>query len=679
MIWLILVTILFLAGPVEATARFMTNNGSTAGTCTTAGTACRWDYLRTVITCGDTVTLLDGTYQGANNMLDLNALPPTNKVCTLGNEVTMSAETDGGVFIDGQFARIPFWAINMQYWIFSGFDIGNSNNGVVSLNDSSHITLQRICGSNNINTNPGTNVHVLALGDSSNNTFEDVCLFGVGRNTIIEAGSSANNVYRRIWARHEGFFSQPGIGGTPVAQVGYDVPSQSSLFENVITVLDTRQQMTTDTTCEGACHSSLVIRDTTPGGSPGYTFKGWIAYGKDNSRIPLNAAYFHVGNGNPVAVVDVFVDITAAPVDASVYGVEIDEAGASLDRGTVIRAAGYGLSNTTGASVTNFNECASLGACPNFYTGDTPGTGARNCFRYSNGTLTSTPLWPWPMDDRIKAALARANAAGTGGGALSGTAGAGYAAGTVTSEIVSRYGAVPGACLSSSSFTPNFPVASDFPSVSVRDDFDRANGGLGAGWTEIESDIFAIVSNQVVAPSAGGNIARAMYSDTRMQPDHEVYATWPTVPTAFATALTFAGTDLTACNQYRVVINPTGATTQVDVRRIDGACASTTIMAAVDLGTAIVDGNSFGVRVSGTTISVYWKWTDGIWYRIGQFTDANLPMSATGVYGGIAGGSPAVIDNYGAGPFVDQPVQEPPSPPASVGAGRFGTTFPGVR
>jgi len=87
--------------------------------------------------------------------------------------------------------------------------------------------------------------------------------------------------------------------------------------------------------------------------------------------------------------------------------------------------------------------------------GDGPGgaQGARNCYDYVDGQLQDgqggrplAPLWPWPMDDRIKAALARANAAGTGGSPLAGVVGPGYAANTATSEIVSRYGAIPAQC-----------------------------------------------------------------------------------------------------------------------------------------------------------------------------------------------------------------------------------------
>jgi hypothetical protein len=119
--------------------------------------------------------------------------------------------------------------------------------------------------------------------------------------------------------------------------------------------------------------------------------------------------------------------------------------------------------------VTNIHENDTLSNLPNFYTGVGPGgiQGARNCYQYRGGVLqdgtggtTATPLWPWPMDDRIKLALARTRALGLGGSPLAGGAGPGYAANTVTSEIASRYGAIPSQCSQAASggTTPNPPT-----------------------------------------------------------------------------------------------------------------------------------------------------------------------------------------------------------------------------
>jgi hypothetical protein len=223
-------------------------------------------------------------------------------------------------------------------------------------------------------------------------------------------------------------------------------------------------------------------------------------------------------------------------------------------------------------------------------------------------------------------------------------------------------------------FTPSFPVASDFPNTPILDTFNRADSGtLGSNWVAFDSNVFSIASNQAVAPSSG--TAFQYWVESQLTSNHEVYATWPTVPTSgTARMIEFAVTNsVTGCPGYEV----RATTTTISVIRYDAVCAVSTIISPVDLGTSIADGNGFGVRVSSMTISVYWKWSDGIWYRVGQVTDSNLPL--TNVFGGIAGTSPAKITNFGGGPTPDEPPISPPNPPSSVGAGRFGTTFPSMR
>jgi hypothetical protein len=130
------------------------------------------------------------------------------------------------------------------------------------------------------------------------------------------------------------------------------------------------------------------------------------------------------------------------------------------DRFTTLKNPGQGGPSVPGPA-TNVATCTgTIGNCPNFYTGTPGGAGSQMCYQYQDGTLTSTPLWPWPMDDRIKQALQRSGI----GPSLSGSAGPGYAAGTVTSEIVARYGPVPAPCLRGGGGAPP-PVAGGGGSV----------------------------------------------------------------------------------------------------------------------------------------------------------------------------------------------------------------------
>jgi hypothetical protein len=338
----------------------------------------------------------------------------------------------------------------------------------------------------------------------------------------------------------------------------------------------------------------------------------------------------------------------------------------------------------TGAPVTVTNgphENDTFANLPNFYTGDGPGgiLGARNCFEYTGGytaggesatvSLSSTKLWPWRMDDRIKAALARNRAAGRGGSALAGGAGSGYQAATVTSEIASRYGPIPAACnRSGAAFVPDFPVVTDFPTTPFLDQFNRADGAIGANYTATSGPAFTVAGNVAAAPAT---FSRMLWTADAFSGAHEVYATWPTAPMCCGarTLLTFAGTGSSDNSQWRVYVSRTaGANATLDIRRIDAAGASTTILGPINLGTDIPDNTLFGVRVSALqTIALYWKYTDGNTYRIGTVIDTNLPSANTRI--GFAGITTETVENFGGGTCCGGAVN-----PANIG--RFGSLIP---
>lgn len=403
---------------------------------------------------GKTLCLLDGTYQGAANMIT----PPAGKSGTSTAPITVRALNDGRVVIDGQFARHVFLLTGNSYWIFQGFDIGNSVATVLEVyHGSNHNIFRRLVA---YHANPSArNEHVLLNWDSSNNLFEDLAGFGYGRNTLSEYGTGTHdNVWRRIFVQWQGFSNNGGPG----IQADYNTTGPT-LYENLVSIYNPQHQgaagFTHDLCCGfvyyGALTSGVWHTGTT-------TYRGVVAWGYDgpagggtpyyqDPKTKLNHSWW-ANLGMPNSVKDIFVDGRSHPnVPVFVFNCNVGGCtGNSVDRATGIRGTAVTCESVTGTcsdlysvdwARTNMNSCTSLGDCPNIYTGDNPGTGSRACFRYDNGTLTSTPLWPWPMDDRIKTAFAR-----TGTRPLAGGAGAGYAANTVTSELVSRYGAIPAQC-----------------------------------------------------------------------------------------------------------------------------------------------------------------------------------------------------------------------------------------
>jgi hypothetical protein len=77
---------------------------------------------------------------------------------------------------------------------------------------------------------------------------------------------------------------------------------------------------------------------------------------------------------------------------------------------------------------------------------NTSSTGARLCYRTENGVTATTPLWPWAMNERIKAAT---SVAGRYMGPCTINCVGGRAARTltdVTADIETLLGRIPASC-----------------------------------------------------------------------------------------------------------------------------------------------------------------------------------------------------------------------------------------
>jgi hypothetical protein len=654
----------------------------------------------------DVLELLDGVYQGANYMLDIGTVVPgkggtsNTARCTVRarNELGVGGYVGPGVFIDGQFQRWPFYIDENHWWRVTGIDFGNSNT-IMAFWGPENGEFKRLCFSNTRTGSAGNpNGHVLGIQSAKNSLFEDFCVFGTGRNTIQTGivqiagyGPLQNNTLRRFFVRFEGNQKVVSTGLSDSSMDGMVVQATYSgnpgngtggnVYENFITVWGPEQQ---NAPMSSDIYGGLIQR--------GYAdtldkFYGWIAYGYDGYTGPntvTTQAFVRDaeanGTGGPRDYKDIFSDARSQtgnggqPFALQCVGAC---AGKSADRLTGLRQTSGAASTNTGFTLTNgfpTNECTTPGTCPNFYTGGSPGTGSRACFQYTNGVLGTTAatqaLWPWPMDERIKAALARARAAGTGGTALTGGAGSGYSAATVTSEIAARYGPVPAACTrTTSSFVPPFPVVTDFPSTSLIDTFTRADGSVGASYTATTGSLWTIASNQAVAPAS---FARNAYNAATFAAAHEVHAKFATMPGVGgpSTLLTFSGSSAANdATQWRLMMTRAASAnaTVILYRAADGE----TILGPIDLGADVSDGQSFGVRVSALqTVSVYWKYSDGQWYRVGSVIDTNLPnLPASATTIGFGSAAPTQLDDFGGGTCCGGAVQ-----PGTIG--RFGLRFP---
>jgi hypothetical protein len=403
------------------------------GTTCSAKAPCTIQQAILTATPGDTLWLLDGIYAGPRQMIAPGTYA-VGKSGTSDRRITIKAVTDGAVWIDGQYTYEPLRLSGNQYWIIEGVNVYNSSNTVVELFPGSHNNIiRRVCAWNaNISS---LNEHVWLIWDSSFNLLEDICGFGTGRNTLSEYGASSQNTIRRAWLRWEGWPSNSGGEAPgPVLQISYETFA-NSLLENIVTIHSAERYDYPQPT-SGSVFGGWHIRDGAPSGSPGYRVRGAIVYGYPNPKLPLNHAFFNY-QSKPIDIKDVYVDGTSqGQIWPVVLGCKVPPCENSVaDRVTTIRGASESIIDGSW-TITNFRECTSVDACPNLYTGV---SAANACYRYQDGVLGSAPLWPWPMDARIRAALSAA-----GSSALAGTDG------TVTSEIESLFGPIPSGCLGQS-------------------------------------------------------------------------------------------------------------------------------------------------------------------------------------------------------------------------------------
>jgi hypothetical protein len=294
-----------------------------------------------------------------------------------------------------------------------------------------------------------------------------------------------------------------------------------------------------------------------------------------------------------------------------------------------------------------------LTSTQNPFTGS---TGAQLCYRWVNRTITTTPLWPWPMNDRILAATASAgnaisnmvlnglNPCGPSAANCTGVLGHTRLATDVTADIEAIFGTIPDQCRGASSggnTVPPYPTTTAFPSTPILDSF----GGTGAlsGWTTMVGNGFQRV-NGVATPVNG--FAHVIY-DTLFGPSQEAYVTFSEVIVNgnAGTVLDFGVID--EANRYAVgVLRGVGTgDDQIKVSQFIGSF-QTDITPNINLGVDIKIGDKVGVKVLGTTLTLYY-YTGATWYLVAT---ALLPTALPAQSKiGMAGYEPVALDDFGGG------------------------------
>lgn len=336
----------------------------------------RLGLLWPLVSAGDTIFLLNDVYQGADSMIN----PTPGLSGTSSAPITIEAINDGGAWIDGEGVRTPVLLQQNDYFILKGFNFYDSNQAAAYIYQSYRVKLQRLCG---WDAAAGNN-HVFSGDQSHYLLYEDCGGWGRGRK-IFEIFSANAGTMRRCWGR---FQNAASTSGGETFECSYS--ASGTTLENCI-----------GTWAETAAQSG-----------PGSIFRwGGASSGNDNSKMFGCIGYIR-GSDSVSAVA-----VVGSTGGGGYVDVDGENVAAYVQPGSYTSIPPFGMNNvTSGASL---NKITSIGGAADVFgnwavtnhvdSGTTvtifSGSGAVIGYRYVDRVLTSTPLWPWPMDERIKAAM----------------------------------------------------------------------------------------------------------------------------------------------------------------------------------------------------------------------------------------------------------------------------------
>ncbi len=193
-----------------------------------------------------------------------------------------------------------------------------------------------------------------------------------------------------------------------------------------------------------------------------------------------------------------------------------------------------------------------------------------------------------------------------------------------------------------------------FPTTSVLDTFTRADGTVGANYTDDTggtTDIMNIVSNQ--ATSSPGNYKSALWTSP-FAADQEVFVTWTTVAGAFdGGPQVYLRWNTASRNGY--IFNVNNNTTPF-VCSISSVAGGTPTQLGATFNQTFADGDKIGASVIGNTISAY-IFTGGAWSLLTTRTDSTYTGSGKiGFYSDYFG---RTFDDFGGGAYVSPELPYP--------------------
>jgi hypothetical protein len=407
-------------------------------------------WKRKLVEPGAVLCLKDGLYRGKHSMIrppsgDLSGKP--------GQPVEVRAVNDGQVWIDGEFEHRPL-DIRYSYWTVAGLNLYNSIGPAVSVAGGKqtddrdqvpihHVTLRRLVGWRDFipygsledyEEIGGHNLHIFSIADATDVLVEDCAGFGWARK-IFQNYRSHRVTFRRSWARWDSRYpyTKSNKFAFACSYKGYD-----ALCENLIaTVGGSNDPAAMPPSYEPTIHLIATDRGADPidhwldpPDRDRHAIKlrifGSLAYTRPGARF-TDVSGFHIGGsgyphkgqkgvriensvaviyttGKPALQLQACKDDEKKHPDGCSWKQKDDRATSPLvvERVTVVSSREYPISVKKDWRQQDLVVLAP-GAKIDIYHGG----GASLCHRTVDGRETREPLWPWPMQDRIKAASER--------------------------------------------------------------------------------------------------------------------------------------------------------------------------------------------------------------------------------------------------------------------------------
>jgi hypothetical protein len=349
---------------------------------------------------GMVLCLVDGLYRGTPNMIQA----PTTLAGTAEQPITIRALTDGLVLIDGEDGRRPA-DLQGRFGVLEGVNLTRGDNINLALRGSDW-AVRRI-----------VTWDVGAAGDGQitisgyRNTLEDCAAFGPARKQITAGsggGGPRGNTMRRCWVRWEANLHQTS---NPSASVEIGYGQDTVLAENLLATWDTQGRVTEP---EGVLNL-FATQDSRVLASIFYVAPGAVFSPQRVLFATSDAGSHHQsGDYHPTERTRLQQLVTWLPPElASKQSAHFTKASQGPAGGPnwveeLTAIGGTPPTFTTNWTPSGIRHGATLAEATGGASLWTQYAGL--CHQVVNGQVTSQPLWPWPMNARIVAALEQAGA-----------------------------------------------------------------------------------------------------------------------------------------------------------------------------------------------------------------------------------------------------------------------------